>query len=201
MLDRWTLPLLTPRLRMLARGLDSAGLHADQITLFGFGVGLLTLPALLWQHYILALACIVINRLCDGLDGELARLGRPSDAGGYLDIVLDFIFYAAVVCGFAWADPPANALAAATLLFAFMGTGSSFLAFAIMAERRRLKKIHYPSKGFYYLGGLTEGTETILFLVLLCLLPEYFAPLAYVFTALCLLTTVARVVGGYRTLR
>ena len=61
-----------------------------------------------------------------------------TDLGGFLDIVLDFIVYAGMVFAFAVADPGANALAAAFLLFAFMGTGSSFLAFAMMAAKRRL---------------------------------------------------------------
>lgn len=201
MLDRWTLPLLTPALRGAARRLQRAGCSADQVTVTGFVFGLATLPVLAAGGYGVALALIVLNRLCDGIDGALARLDKPSDAGGYLDIVLDFIFYAAVVLGFAWAEPDANALAAATLLCAFMGTGSSFLAYAIMAEKRGQKRLNYPSKGFYYLQGLTEGTETIAFLVLFCLLPQYFAPLAYLFAALCALTTATRVIAGYRTLR
>lgn len=200
-LDRWALPALSPALSTAARALRRLGVGADWVTAAGFAVGLAALPALAWQRYELALLCILLNRLCDGIDGALARLAGPSDAGAYLDIVLDFIFYAAVVCGFAWADPAANALAAATLLFAFFGTGASFLAYAVLAEKRGRRRLHYPSKGFYYLQGLTEGTETIAFLVLFCVLPAYFAPLAYLFAALCGVTAVTRVVGGYRALR
>ena len=67
---------------------------------------------------------------------RVARHSRLTDLGGFLDIVLDFIVYAGMVFAFAVADPGANALPAAFLLFAFMGTGSSFLAFAIMAAKR-----------------------------------------------------------------
>ena len=59
-----------------------------------------------------------------------------------------------------------------------MGTGSSFLAFAIMAAKRGLSTDLRGRKSLYYLGGLTEGTETILFLALACLLPAWFALLA-----------------------
>ena len=104
------------------------------------------------------------------------------------------------MCGFAWANPDANALPAATLLFSFIGTGVSFLGFAIMAEKRGIERLHYPSKGFYYIGGLTEGTETIAVFVLFCLLPGDFSALAYGVAALCLITTVTRVIGGYLTL-
>jgi phosphatidylglycerophosphate synthase len=113
-----------------------------------------------------------------------------------LDITLDFIFYAAVVLAFAFADPAANALAAAALLAGFMGTGSSFLAFAVMAAKRQVSKPMTGGKSFYFLGGLTEGTETLGFFVAMCLWPAQFALLAWVFAGLCVLTTLSRVVWG-----
>ena len=30
------------------------------------------------------------------LDGSVARLTQPTDAGGFLDIALDFVFYATI---------------------------------------------------------------------------------------------------------
>jgi phosphatidylglycerophosphate synthase len=50
----------------------------------------------------------VLNRLFDGLDGALARRRGLTDAGGFLDISLDFLFYALVPFGFMLADPAAN---------------------------------------------------------------------------------------------
>ena len=141
------------------------------MSLGGFGVGLLAMLAVMSQAYLLGLALLVVNRIADGLDGAVARHSRLTDLGGFLDIVLDFIVYAGMVFAFAVADPARNALAAALLLFAFMGTGSSFLAFAIMAAKRRLSTDLRGRKSLYYLGGLAEGTETILFMVLACLLP------------------------------
>lgn len=201
MLDRWTMQILKSPLELAAGRLKRLGFRADQVSIAGFCIGLGVIPALSFQMYWLALVCITLNRIGDGLDGALARLTAPSDAGGYLDIVLDFIFYSSVVLGFALADPVANALAASVLLFSFVGTGSSFLAFAIMAERRGIENIVYPSKGIYYLGGLAEGTETLLCFVLCCLFPHYFSLFAYSFTAICLITIVTRLVYGYIQLR
>ena len=82
-----------------------------------------------------------------------------------------------------------------------MGTGSSFLAFAIMAAKRRLSTDLRGRKSLYYLGGLAEGTETILFMVLACLLPGWFAVLACAFAAMCWLTTLGRCMAGYQLLR
>ncbi len=135
MFDRHLIPVIRSPLTQLAKPLCRAGISANQVSLTGFAIGMLALPLLAFGGYQWALAAILLNRLLDGLDGAVARETGITDCGGFLDITLDFIFYAAVVLGFALAAP-ANALPAATLLFAFMGTGSSFLAFAIMAGKR-----------------------------------------------------------------
>ena len=139
--------------------------------------------------------------MADGLDGEVARLSGSTDSGAFLDIVLDFIFYGAVVFGFALAGPGKNSLAAAALLLAFIGTGSSFLAFAVMAERCGIERTVYPSKGIYYLARLAEGTETIVFLVLFCPFPNLLVELECCFVFICLVTVLTRVAGGYYTLK
>jgi phosphatidylglycerophosphate synthase len=200
MLDRWAMKMVRHPLGLGATFLHRRGISANQISLTGFAVGMLALPCLLLNWYGFALLCILLNRAADGLDGHVARLAKPTDAGAYLDITLDFIFYSAVVFGFALADPGQNSLAAAALIFSFIGTGSSFLAFGIMAERRNISNFRYPNKGFYYLDGLAEGFETILFFVLCCLFPQKFVAFAWIFAGLCYLTTIIRVVSGYRTL-
>ena len=124
---------------------------------------------------------------------------RASDLGGYLDIVCDFLFYAAVVFGFVLAAPE-NRLPGAFLLFAFIGTGSSFLAFAALAARRGIETRIRGAKSLYYLGGLTEGSETIALFAAVCLFPAAFGALAWIFGAACWLTTLARVLEAKRLL-
>jgi len=201
MLDRYVHPHLKPGLNRLVEKLDKSTLTADGLTLLGFAIGVLALPFLALGWYLAALTAIVLNRLLDGLDGALARRRGITDAGGFLDIALDFLFYALVPFGFALAAPSENALAAAWLLFAFMGTGSSFLAFAALAAKHDIDNPGYAHKSFYYLGGLTEGTETILLFALCCLFPMHFALFAWIFGALCWLTTTTRIWSGYQTLK
>ena len=135
---------------------------------------------------------IIANRVFDGLDGAVARSTGGTDLGAYLDITLDFLFYSAVPFAFAVADP-ANAMAAAFLIFSFVGTGSSFLAFAIIAQKRGISTEIRGKKGFFYLGGLTEGSETIIFLLVVAFRPDLFVPLAWAFGCLCWITTITRV--------
>ena len=168
------------------------GVSADTLTVTGFAVGIGAVPLLACGHFAAALACILANRLLDGLDGAVARQVGPTDRGAFLDVALDFFFYAAIPFGFALADPAANALAAAFLLLAFVGTGSSFLAFAAIAARRGMVETRLAAKGIRYLGGLTEGAETIAFLAAMCLWPAIFPALAWTFGTLCLVTTAMR---------
>jgi phosphatidylglycerophosphate synthase len=199
MIDAAILPVQRAVLQSPAAWLASRGVRADSITLTGFGVGLLAVPALAMGWYLLALGLIALNRLADGLDGAVARAGgQASDRGAFLDIALDFVFYALVPLGFALADPAANALPAAVLIAGFVGTGSSFLAFAAVAGQRGVAAARFPTKGIYYLGGLTEGFETIVFFALICLFPDWFAPLAYGFAAACAVTTLIRWHQGWR---
>ena len=195
MLDAPLRRVIDRPLDTVGRRLAAAGVPADAVTLAGFAVGLLAIPLLAVEHYGAALAAILVNRLADGLDGAVARRRGATDLGGYLDIVCDFLFYGGVVFGFALARP-GNALPAAFLVFSFVGTGSSFLAFAILAAKRGLATAARGDKAFYYLGGLTEGSETIALFVAMCLLPGAFAPLAWGFGALCWITTAARVAGA-----
>ena len=201
MLDARLRPLVDPFLGRMAAALDRRGVGANAVTLVGFAVGLAAIGAVALEAYGIGLLLFAINRVGDGVDGALARRHRITDLGGFLDLVLDFLIYAGLVFGFALADPPANALPAAFLLFAFMGTGSSFLAFAIMAARRGLESTAHGPKSLYYLGGLTEGTETILFFVLAMLMPARFPLLALLFGAMCWLTTAARIATAWRLLR
>lgn len=200
MLDHWSANWVKKPLEWFASPLEAHGIHADQVTMAGFVIGMLAMPALAFGWYGVALGLIAANRIADGIDGALARRQGPTDAGGFLDIVLDFIFYASVPVGFALADPSRNALAAALLLFSFMGTGASFLGFAALAEKRNLSSPVYPTKSIYYLGGLTEGTETLLFFAAICLFPQGFPWLALVFAGACGVTATVRIVTGYQTL-
>jgi len=198
MLDSFAQRLIEPALTRMARQLVRRKVSANQLTLAGFAVGLLAAVLITQGAYGSGLVLLLLSRLCDGLDGAVARQTKPTDRGGFLDITLDFIFYAAVVLAFAFADPAANALAAAALLAGFIGTGSSFLAFAVMAAKRQMSKPMSSGKSLYFLGGLTEGTETLGFFVAMCLWPAQFALLAWVFAGLCAVTTAARVVSGYK---
>jgi len=201
MLDRFTTRLIRPAVQALARPLLRWGISANSITWAGFALGVLAAVCVAAQAWMAGLVLLLCSRLCDALDGAVARgSGGGTAVGGFLDIALDFVFYALMVLAFALADPAANALAAAVLITAFVGTGSSFLAFAALAAQRGLHKPQVPEKSFYFVGGLTEATETLAVLCAMCIWPAYFVPLAYGFAALCAITWLGRIADGLRLL-
>ncbi len=192
MLDAYLRRVIDPPLTAAGHGLARFGISADGMTLLGlaFGLGaafLITQGALIW-----ALGLIILSRLADGLDGAIARASRKTDFGGYLDITCDFLFYGAVPMAFIWLSPEAHAMAGAWLLTSFYFNGATFLGYAILAEKRGMETSKRGAKSLYFTGGLLEGTETIALFCLFCLLPEYFAPLAWGFGALCFVTAASR---------
>ena len=111
---------------------------------------------------------------------------------------LDFIFYSIFPLGFALNNPENNSLAASVLIFSFFCSGSTFLAYSLIAERLLLDSKNFIKKGVFFHNGFMEGTETVLFFSLFCLLPSYFPPLAYFFAMLCVITAIIRICQGWK---
>lgn len=200
MLDRYIRRLIDPPLKAMARILVKWNITANTLTGIGFIFSLAVFTALAFQLYTFAVAFIILSRVMDGLDGPVARQSHATDIGGFFDIVSDFIFYSGTVFFFAVGRPDA-ALPAAFLIFSFVGTGSSFLTYAIFAAKRGMETDDQGEKSFFYLSGITEGTESIFVLVLICLIPAYFPWIAYSFGILCWVTTFGRTMQAVKAFK
>ncbi len=150
----------------------------------------------------LSLGLWLLNRVADGLDGLVARRsGRTSDRGAYLDIVLDFVVYAALPLSLALGDA-SRAPSAATLLAAFYVNGATWMYLSSLLEKRghgaaasgEPTSVAMPA-------GIVEGTETIVFFSLILALPAYAAPLMYVFALLTVLGAALRFAQGLKALK
>lgn len=198
MLDAKLRPLIDPPLNRAGAALARLGVTANALTFAGLALGLGGAGAIALGHIGWGLALICANRLCDGLDGAVARVRGPSDLGGYFDIVADFAFYVSVPLGFGILGA-ANTLPALVLVASFVLTGVSFLAFAVIAGKRGVTTEAHGRKSFFYSTGLAEGTETIAVFIAMCLFPAWFAVLAYGYAALCVLTVFQRSVLAVST--
>jgi phosphatidylglycerophosphate synthase len=163
--DRWLKPLV-----------GVAGLLSpNAITLLALAVGLAAALAASERLYGLGLALWAVNRILDGLDGAVAReTGQQSDFGGYLDIVADFVVYAAVPIGLFLGQPSMElGLSLALLLGSFYVNGASWMYLAAILEKRSagaaargdLTTVAMPA-------GLIGGFETILFYTAFFLWPS-----------------------------
>lgn len=177
-------------------------LQPNQITFIGFFFGIVMCFLIFIHSYFLAILFLFLNRLCDGLDGVMARQTSPSPLGAYLDIILDFIIYAAFVLVFSL-ENEINLLTGVFLLFTYICTGTTFLTQAIIqpqldySQQQDNTEDGIP-KSFIYASGLIEGTETIFFMFLCLIMPKAFPILGFLFSVLCLITAIARVIIFYK---
>ena len=200
MIDASIRRLIDPPLAHAGQLLAAAGISADAVTIGGCLIGLAAALAASAGQFYIALALLIANRIADGLDGAIARATRHTDRGAFLDITLAFLVYAAMPLGFAAWRPDANALPAAFLLASFVANGSAFLAFSILAEKRGMRTTRQDHKSIYYLAGIAEGFETIVFMTAFCLFPSRFPILALIFATLCWISAVGRLVLGWKLL-
>jgi phosphatidylglycerophosphate synthase len=204
MFDRSVRAVIDPVLNRTGRGLAGLGITANGVTWVGFLLGVAAAVCIAYQRFGWGLVLLLASRICDGLDGSVARAGigrgKTSDLGGFLDIVLDFAFYGMIPFAFILADPDANALAGGLLLLVFYANGASFLTYALMIEKRGLEGHDRGSKSLVYTTGLAEGTETIVVFVAFCLFPDWFSPIAYIFAAIVVVTTITRIILAYQVL-
>ena len=201
MFDAALRPLIDQPLAALAQKAVAWKISADTVTIAAFVLGMGSALLIASQLYWLALGVLILSRILDGLDGAVARLTKLTDLGGFLDITLDFIVYASVVFAFALADPERNALAAAFLTTSFMAPAATFLAYAVIAAKRGVTTDIRGAKSLYYLGGLTEGFETILTLCLMCIFPAWFPILAIIYASMCWITGGTRIAAAVQTFR
>ncbi|MBT3338092.1 MAG: CDP-alcohol phosphatidyltransferase family protein [Anaerolineae bacterium] len=173
----------------------------NTVSLIGvaFGIGSAIFAAR--QLYLWGLAFWLINRALDGLDGLLARLhDKQDDFGGYLDILLDFIAYAAIPLGFGLGAASQNIyLALAGLLSIYYLNTASWMYLAAILEKRAA---HNPETATTIVmpAGLIGGFETIVAYSLFFLLPQYLLQIFIIFSALIFFTVIQRLIWAQRKL-
>ncbi|MDQ3066833.1 MAG: CDP-alcohol phosphatidyltransferase family protein [Actinomycetota bacterium] len=197
MLDTTLRSHLTPHLDRAAAVLDARGVSPGGVTAVGLLVGLLACIAAALGAWMPALALWLANRGLDGLDGAVARRRGPTDLGGLIDFVADFVVYGGFVVGVAIAVPDAR-VACTVLLAAYLLNNVALLSFGSLVEKRRLP--FGDERSLRFTSGLTEGAETIVAYAVICVIPGQAAVIAWVFAAMVLFTVAQRLVLARRVL-
>ena len=180
-----------------AKRVNKAGISANVVTVTGFIIGILAINFLSLEKYGYALICILVNRFFDALDGAIARHSKPTDFGVFLDATLDYIFYAGVIFGFALANPGQNAIPAAFLLFAFAAAACAMLSYAVIAYKYDSGKKTDITASPFYLGGFAQGFETLIALVVLCIIPGFFLQIAIILGILSMVKVLSVIAAAY----
>jgi phosphatidylglycerophosphate synthase len=180
-----------PALIRMAGWIADTRISANMMTISGAGLALGAAFFVTQSNFAAALGFILLNRIFDGLDGAIALINGPTEFGGYLDTICDYVFYLSIPIAFGLMNSD-NQMPALLLIASFTLTAVSFLAFAAIAARQTSDDGAHGPKAFIYSTGLMEGGETIAFFVLFCLFPGFFPTLAILFAALCLMTVAQR---------
>ena len=191
MIDKKVNKFLEPYLSLISNILLKIGISANHVTYFGlFLVPVIIIFISNGQTY-LAIIFIILNRVSDGLDGNLARIKKTTKFGGYIDIIADYIFYVSIPLGFALLSK-VNSFPTIILLISYIINLSSFLGLAAIKnlDDRELKN---EKKSFYYSFGIIEGAETFIFYVVVCICPSQYSFFAYIFSFLVFLTALKRI--------
>ena len=179
-------PLKDSVLRPLARRLRP--LPPAAVTVLALLAGLTAAGFLASGRSGAGLALWCTNRFLDGLDGVVAREnGRQSDFGGYLDILADFVVYAAVPLGLVLGagGRPEQWLALVVLLSSFYVNTASWMYLAALLEKRSAGAgARGESTSITMPDALVGGTETVVFFSLFILLPDHLVPLFWLMAGL-----------------
>ena len=184
---------LKPYLSYLAQKTIRLRITANMITMVGFIFGLCCFYSLINLYFFSAFFFLFLNRFCDGLDGAIARLVGPSDIGAFYDITLDFIFYSLFPIAFIFIDIK-NSYSICFLLLSFVSTQTTFLASAWIIEKNKIFISTKQKKSFFYVGGITEGFETIICFILMIIFYKSVELIAYIFGSLCWITSMMRLI-------
>ncbi len=188
--------LLDPLAKLLSRIFS-----ANAVTLISLLFGIAAVIAVFYGHIGAGLILWLLNRITDGLDGAVARVtDKSSDLGGYLDIMADFLIYAALPIAFALQSPAEAALTAVAVLLAafYINAGAWMYLSALLEKRgrastREVTAVTMPE-------GLIGGTETVIFFSLFFLLPKYLLFMYYLMAALTLISAAQRIIWAMRKL-
>ena len=200
MLDKKINLFFKPILTKVAYILIKYKFSPNLITLVGFILGIFCFIFLSLGMIYVALFLFLLNRFFDGIDGTMARLTKPSDLGGFYDIISDFFIYALLPFGFILFDKN-NFLSMSLLLTSFIGTCSTFLTTAWIFEKNNIQTNHLSKKSFYYSEGLIEGSETIFLFILMFIFYEIASLIAWIFAVLCFITALIRVIEVSKILK
>lgn len=167
-----------------AKWLTNHNISANLVTLCGIIFAILGLNFLALDSFLLAFFCLILNRICDILDGMCARLKQITPFGVFFDILADYSSFALFIWGFVLANPAINSAAGVFYLVTLNISAVSLLAYALISKQD-YKKINQSAVKICLWGNI-QNFDTFIALCLMLFLYQHFMPIAVFFGLLLL---------------
>lgn len=167
------------KLETFSKMLTKHGISANMITFAGLFFAVLGLNFLAINGYFFAFLCLVLNRLCDVLDGISARQHQITPFGAFLDICSDYTSAGLFILGFILANPENNATSGAFLLVALLIASAALLGSALVGGHSYQELNSTKSK--ICMWGAMQNADIFAALLLMSILPVFFMQLALFF--------------------
>jgi len=178
------------------------------LTMVGLVLGLASAVAAADARWLLALGLFFLNRAVDGLDGEVARArSEATDKGGYADMVVDTIVYAAIPLGAATGSDIDHIWPLTALLLGsfYLNTITWAYLAALIEKRGRTSEVDSSVSGsttsIVMPVGLVEGAETVVFFAIMLTLPAWLDWTMGAMAAAVFVGAGLRFIAGHRGLR
>lgn len=178
---------LPQHVKPILRFLKWSKISPNTVTLFGLLFALAAAFSIAQEAFLPALVLWWLGRICDGLDGLLAReLGQTSTWGAFLDINFDMLAYSSIVLAFCQVWPDLYFLwLAVLLLYVLCISGALSLGFLGPEDPQQNRKLQLAA-------GLAEGGETGIYYSLVLLKPDWVLELTQFWTVVLCITVLGR---------
>ena len=200
MFDERVRSVLPRAVTPIAGALARAGVSPNAVSAAAFIVSLAAAWLVAAGHPRAGIVVWLVSRLCDGLDGVVARMTKRSTPfGGYLDITLDMAAYSIMLMGFAAAHPE-HRIVWLVILAGYVLAITTTLALSNAAAAMG-RTVGGTDRTFQFTPGIAEAGETTVMYVLWALLPGWLGWLTWIWAAMILATVAQRSWLAARVLR
>lgn len=187
MLDKRLRSHISQGLAPIGKGLESAGVSANFLTVVGLAFSVITALLIAVGELRWAVLGLIASGFVDLLDGAVARRsGQASPRGAFFDSVTDRVSDAVVLGGVAWY------LAGEGRYLSILAFAAAGLSMLISYERARAEGLGYDAK-----GGLMERAERMVLLGI-ALFFNLLVPALWVMIILMSITAVQRFIKVWR---
>lgn len=191
MFDTYTRKYISRPIIAISKKLVALNINANQVSVIGFFIAFV--GATLYYFNVINYSLLIfiwLSGLFDVLDGQVANLTVKTKLGSFIDIVLDRIVEFMLLFTIAYRVND--------YFYFFVLFGVFFISISVFLTSGIINTNTTSNKSFHYSVGITERTETFIFISLLVLFIDYYKFIIIGFIILVFLTIIQRTVEVFK---